>query len=223
MKKFLFVLGLFFACLIANAQNDSYKIGNTEYYIGKTYSTTGKPMVKRSESNKKEFLERLGYQSTPYGYEVDHIKPLSEGGTDDPSNMQLLTIEQHAIKTARERGERSNSTYSSYPSYNSNSTYSTYPKYNSNNSIAAPSGTDYGKTIYTGKNGGQYYINSNGNKTYIKSNSSTTNSRSNNYTSPTSTFTNPSYNTEQTIQTGARGGQYYINSNGNKTYVKKKN
>jgi hypothetical protein len=29
------------------------------------------------------------------------------------------------------------------------------------------------------------------------------------------------YGSGQTIQTGSRGGQYYINSNGNKTYVPK--
>jgi hypothetical protein len=31
-----------------------------------------------------------------------------------------------------------------------------------------------------------------------------------------------SYSGSRTIQTGSRGGQYYINSNGNKTYIKKK-
>lgn len=30
------------------------------------------------------------------------------------------------------------------------------------------------------------------------------------------------YGSGQTIQTGSRGGQYYINSNGNKTYVPKR-
>jgi hypothetical protein len=30
------------------------------------------------------------------------------------------------------------------------------------------------------------------------------------------------YGQNQTIQTGSRGGQYYINSNGNKTYVPKR-
>lgn len=31
------------------------------------------------------------------------------------------------------------------------------------------------------------------------------------------------YGQGKTIQTGSRGGQYYINSNGNKTYVPKRN
>lgn len=31
------------------------------------------------------------------------------------------------------------------------------------------------------------------------------------------------YGQDKTIQTGSRGGQYYINSNGNKTYVPKSN
>lgn len=32
----------------------------------------------------------------------------------------------------------------------------------------------------------------------------------------------PSSNSDRTIYTGPRGGQYYINKNGNKTYIKKK-
>lgn len=39
------------------------------------------------------------------------------------------------------------------------------------------------------------------------------------YTAPVSTYSTPSYSSTQTIYTGSRGGQYYINSNGNKTYV----
>lgn len=39
-------------------------------------------------------------------------------------------------------------------------------------------------------------------------------------TNSTNTYSYPSSN--RTIHTGPRGGRYYINSNGNKTYVKKK-
>jgi hypothetical protein len=39
------------------------------------------------------------------------------------------------------------------------------------------------------------------------------------YSAPTSTYSSPSYSSSRTIYTGSRGGQYYINSNGNKTYV----
>lgn len=156
---------------------ETYVIGNTEYYYGKTYSTTGKPLVKRSSANKAKFLKSLGYDSVPIGYEVDHKIPLSEGGTDDPSNMQLLTIEQHNRKTAKERANNSNSTYS-YGSNNYNST----PTYNYSSSEYSN-----GRTVYTGENGGKYYINSNGNKTYIdspKTKSSTT------YSSPSITSSN---------------------------------
>lgn len=38
------------------------------------------------------------------------------------------------------------------------------------------------------------------------------------YSTPT-TYSAPSYSSAQTIYSGSRGGQYYINSNGNKTYV----
>ena len=210
LKLLLITIGLLIS--VQTFAQETYKIGNTEYYYYKNYSTTGKPMVKRSGANKTKFLKSMGYSSTPYGYEIDHIKPLSEGGTDDPSNMQLLTKEQHARKTAKERANRSNSTYSSYPTYKLNSTYNY-----SNSYYSTPSSSSSGKTIYTGKNGGKYYINSNGNKTYLKSKKK---SSSSNYN-----YTTPSYNSNsnRTIQTGSRGGKYYINSNGNKTYVKKKN
>ncbi len=39
------------------------------------------------------------------------------------------------------------------------------------------------------------------------------------YSAPINTYSNPSYSTSNTIYTGSRGGQYYINSNGNKTYI----
>lgn len=38
------------------------------------------------------------------------------------------------------------------------------------------------------------------------------------YSTPT-TYTTPSYTTTNTVYTGPRGGTYYINSNGNKTYI----
>ncbi len=163
----LLILGLSLSWA-ANAQSATYKVGKTEYYTGKHYSTTGKPVVKRSQTNKKEFLKGKGYDEVPDGYEIDHIIPLSKGGTDDPSNMQLLTKEQHAKKTAREKSMNSNSTYSTYPQYNSNSTSTSSPKYKSNSTFSMPSGSYNGKTIHTGSKGGKYYINSNGNKTYIK-------------------------------------------------------
>lgn len=35
-------------------------------------------------------------------HEVDHIKPLSQGGTDDPSNLRAMNRDCHAEKTKRE-------------------------------------------------------------------------------------------------------------------------
>ncbi|MBC7524603.1 MAG: hypothetical protein H7239_09220 [Flavobacterium sp.] len=43
------------------------------------------------------------------------------------------------------------------------------------------------------------------------------------YDSPnysTQSYSSPNYSSNNTIYTGSRGGQYYINSNGNKTYVR---
>ncbi len=199
---------------------ETYTIGNTEYFYGRTYATTGKPVVKRSETNKREFLSSYGLSETPEGYEIDHIKPLSEGGTDDPSNMQLLTVEQHKTKTAQERTNRSNSTY--YPrTYTRTSTYvNQYSNPSSTTTLPSSSIGSNGKTIYTGSWGGKYYINSSGNKVYVKSENSTSTTTNSN---SKSNYYSPSTSTSRAIQTGPRGGKYYINSNGNKTYVKKKN
>lgn len=221
MKKFLLILVLSFLTSFEIYAQETYKVGNTEYYYGQYYTTTGKPLVKRSEANKKKFLKSLGYKEIPYGYEIDHIKPLSEGGADDPSNMQLITIEQHKRKTAIERANRSNSTYPTTTI--NNYTNSTYNNFYNNSSTSTYSGTDNkGRTIYTGSKGGKYYINSSGKKVYIKTENSNSNSI---YSSPTyssPSYSNPSSSSSRTIQTGPRGGKYYINSNGNKTYIKKK-
>lgn len=157
--KYIYFILLFLIFQNTQLQSqETYTSGSTEYYTNQTYSTTGKPKVKRSAANKAKFLKSKGYSAVPPGYEVDHIIPLCEGGTDDPSNMQLLTIKAHAEKTAREKGSKSNSTYSGNSNYYSNST--------------SPNDTyEYsdGKKIYTSKSGSKYYININGNKTYIKS------------------------------------------------------
>lgn len=38
--------------------------------------------------------------------ELDHIEPLHRGGSNEPENLQLLCIECHKVKSARERSER---------------------------------------------------------------------------------------------------------------------
>jgi hypothetical protein len=107
--------------------NDSYnytpkktkeKTSTTNYIYGETYKTTGNTKVKRNSTAKKEFLKKNGYNNLPYGYEVDHIKPLSEGGTDTPDNMQLITKESHKIKTADERHLHKKKSYDSPPKKN---------------------------------------------------------------------------------------------------------
>lgn len=224
MKKILLIISIFITYL--SYSQETHVVGKTEYYNNQYYSTTGKPVVKRSETNKKIFLKSQGYSETPYGYQIDHIVPLSEGGSDDPSNMQLLTISQHKTKTAGERANRSNtsSTHTSANSYynNSNEELTTTANY---------SRTENGKLIYKGTSGGEYYVNSTGNKIYVKNTTTKTNSSNysntsrSSYYSPSSystpTYSSPSSSTSRDIQTGPRGGQYYINSNGNKTYVKK--
>lgn len=160
LSKIFLLAFLTIGSVISLYSQETYKVGDTEYYYNQYYSTTGKPKVKRSESNKTKFLNSKGYNSTPTNYEIDHIIPLSQGGSDSPSNMQLLTVEQHKKKTANERSKVSEYNYNQ-STYNSN--YTSTPTYNYSNTSSGG-----GRTIYTGSRGGKYYINSNGNKTYVK-------------------------------------------------------
>ena len=61
---------------------------------------------KRDPKVVEQFLEQKGLKKVPKGKEVDHIKPLKDGGRDTPSNLQLLTEKQHEEKTAREARAR---------------------------------------------------------------------------------------------------------------------
>ena len=79
------------------------KTPKTTYENGKNYKTTGYTKVKRSKSNVRKFLKQYGLKKVPNGYEVDHIRPLSEGGSDTPDNMQLITKSYHKMKTAKEK------------------------------------------------------------------------------------------------------------------------
>jgi hypothetical protein len=144
------------------SNTETYSINGTEYFTNETYSTTGQPKVKRSAAAKNQFLRNKGYSETPDGYEVDHIIPLSQGGSDTPDNMQLLTVEQHRLKTAR---ERRNTSSSDLPS-----SYFSTPTTPSIYSTPSTTLSNSNHVIHTGSRGGQYYINSNGNKTYIKKN-----------------------------------------------------
>lgn len=219
MKRIITLLVLGVAMNLTIHGQGTYKIGNTEYYIGKTYSTTGKPMVKRSEANKKAFLRSIGFSRVPYGFQVDHIIPLSNGGSDDPSNMQLLTIQQHRRKTAIERSSSTISTYSLRPrNYNFSSTRGNLSGSSFKSNLSYPTLNGSSRPIYTGSRGGRYRINNRGKRVYLKSKKRA----QRNYYSSSSTYRS-SVNSFRSIQTGPRGGRFYINSKGNKTYVRKRN
>lgn len=59
--------------------------------------------IKRSEAEKRKFERMTGYPHGRPGYVVDHIIPLTEGGADDPGNMQWQTKEEAKAKDRTER------------------------------------------------------------------------------------------------------------------------
>jgi hypothetical protein len=167
IDKILFALCSFLVCGIVSSQ-ETYTVGKTEYLVGQYYVTTGEPRVSRSLANRQEFLESIGLKEVPKGYQVDHIIPLSEGGTDDPCNMQLLTIEQHKLKTAKERAKRDNSSLVlNGLSYYTNSSYNAF-SWNNDNSNYTYSGIDFkGRALFTGRRGGVFYFTANGARRYL--------------------------------------------------------
>lgn len=166
MRKSFFALTLVLFNLGFLSSQETYVFGKTEYYYSQFYTTTGLPKVKRSYLNKKAFLEELGLEELPDGYHIDHKTPLYDGGTDDPSNMQLLTVEEHLKKTNFDRKKiRKKHSNFKYPTedeylktYNLNIT-NLYP----GNTDAAYSGLDsLGRAIFRTASGRYFYFNRKG-------------------------------------------------------------
>ena|ERR1700730_8146270 len=63
------------------------------------------PRAQRSGAARQAFERQTGYANGRPGYIVEHIVPLSCGGTDTPSNMQWLTLAEARRKNqlARDR------------------------------------------------------------------------------------------------------------------------
>lgn len=114
-----------------------------------------------------------------------------------------------------------------YSSYSGLSGYSGYSRSSSSYSAGTNSSVRY-QSGYTRSDGtyvqGHYKTSSN----YTNHDNFSTSGNYNPYTGSTGTrardYSTGAYNygSGHTIQTGPRGGQYYYNSNGNKTYVPKR-
>ena len=61
---------------------------------------------KRDQKVVERFLKKEGLTKIPKGTEIDHKRPLVDGGSDTVRNLQLLTEKQHATKTKREAQAR---------------------------------------------------------------------------------------------------------------------
>ena len=57
----------------------------------------------RDPAVKAEFLAQLGYDELPKGYEMHHIRPLSEGGAGSVDNMIPVSKAKHDEITAAHR------------------------------------------------------------------------------------------------------------------------
>jgi hypothetical protein len=105
--------------------------------------------------------------------------------------------------------------------YRSNGTYvqphqRTAPNYTRNDNYSTIGNTN----PYTGKAGTQPRDGYTTSSSYSAPTYSNTYAASS-YSLPSTTYSSKSYGSNNTTYTGSRGGEYYINSNGNKTYVRR--
>lgn len=63
-------------------------------------------MTKRDPEVVKKFLKTKGLKKAPKNKEVDHKKPLADGGKDKPNNLQILNKKEHKKKTIKENKAR---------------------------------------------------------------------------------------------------------------------
>jgi hypothetical protein len=61
------------------------------------------PRAQRSGAARQEFERQTGYANGRPGFIVEHIVPLSCGGTDTPGNMEWLTLAEARRKNQSER------------------------------------------------------------------------------------------------------------------------
>ena len=171
--------------------------------------------------------ENIPDNAIAYSYKGAELKdePSLNGNiiTQLPNNTELNIVLRTSgyvyVKTNFGYGYVSNayvnSNNKSSSSLKSNS-YSSKNYSTSSNKISKTS-----RSYFKGPRGGCYYINSNGNKSYVdRSLCNKSTEKSNSYSSKNySTSSNKISKTSRSYYRGSRGGCYYINSNGNKSYV----
>ncbi|MDD5462589.1 MAG: HNH endonuclease signature motif containing protein [Methylococcales bacterium] len=145
------------------------------------------------------------------GYVIDHIQPLACGGVDNPNNMQWQTIDEGKEKDKWERDscEKTNLHENTriYGDTNNDGYLSGSEQYLRD----YPSTREYSHSRGHVSYGGDASYNYGGDASYNYGGDA-----SYNYGGDASY----NYGGDSYIHTGPRGGRYYINSNGNKTYIK---
>lgn len=96
---------LFICILIIMSVSIAEARKRSETYIDKTgvkrVQKSGK--IYRDYAAVNDFKRKHPMPKDGHAYDVDHIKPLSKGGADKPSNMQWIRTVDHRRKSAGEK------------------------------------------------------------------------------------------------------------------------
>ena len=99
--KFLFTALIYLLVLVTTAEARK----RLQTYIDdngvRRVQKTGK--IYRDYAAVREFKRTHPMPQDGHAYDVDHIKPLSKGGADRPSNMQWIRVIDHRKKSAHEK------------------------------------------------------------------------------------------------------------------------
>jgi len=68
---------------------------------GKTYKSEKNKTSQEKKKNSQRAEARSKFGSIPKGYVVDHIKPLSKGGSNNKSNLRLVKASTNNTKNKK--------------------------------------------------------------------------------------------------------------------------
>lgn len=100
--KYIFAVFLFFCCVSTSEARKRLETYVDEQGIRRV-AKTGK--IYRDYAASREFKRTHPKPQDGRAYDIDHIKPLNQGGADKPYNMQWVPTDEHRKKNGRPKNK----------------------------------------------------------------------------------------------------------------------